>query len=266
MPLRRSAAAPGAAALLTASASAAVSGAAVALRAMATVPRCTATTRTSGACRRQRQGPGPHEVNDQLQGEHADLLAEPQPRPRSRWHGMREVLRSAHPLAWPTRRRGGARAGPGGRGRRHLSQRAARQGCTCHFEAAAASRPITISSCSSITGSITAPTAGGTTLRCCPIYSLAAEREVMARCRRQRRAAMGCWCSGCHRTRTCPSIPATARWSGVLRPPRRGRRRRPRASRHGARHRRACRHIRLDVRDRLWRRRPRRTGCSRAAR
>ena len=135
MPLRRSAAAPGAAALPTASASAAVSGAAVALRAMATVPRCTATTRTSGARRRQRQGAGPHDVNDQLQGEHADLLAEPQPRPRSRWHGMREALRSAHPLAWPTRRRGGARAGPGGRGRRHLSQRAARQGCTCHFEA-----------------------------------------------------------------------------------------------------------------------------------
>src|SRR4029079_17672843 len=67
MPLRRSAAAPGAAALPTASASHAFSGAAVALRAMATVPRCTATTRTSGARRRQRQGPGPHDVNDQLQ-------------------------------------------------------------------------------------------------------------------------------------------------------------------------------------------------------
>jgi len=265
MPLRRSAAAPGAAALPTASASAAVSGAAVALRAMATVPRCTATTRTSGARRRQRQGAGPHDVNDQLQGEHADLLAEPQPRPRSRWRGVREALRpltrshgrpaaaAAHAPDLAAEAVGTCRNGPPGRGARATSRRAA------------ASRPITISSCSSITGSITAPTAGGTTLRCCPIYSLAAEREVMARCRRQRRAAMGCWCSGCHRTRTCPSIPATARWSGVLRPPRRGRRRRPHASRHGARHRRACRHIRLDVRDRLWRRRPRRTGCSRAA-
>ena len=265
MPLRRSAAAPGAAALPTASASAAVSGAAVALRAMATVPRCTATTRTSGARRRQRQGAGPHDVNDQLQGEHADLLAEPQPRPRSRWRGMREALRSAHPLAWPTRRRGGARAGPGGRGRRHLSQRAARQGCTCHFEAGrsfATHHDFQLQLDHWLDHRANGRRHDAAR---CPIYSLAAEREVMARCRRQRRAAMGCWCSGCHRTRTCPSIPATARWSGVLRPPRRGRRRRPHASRHGARHRRACGHIRLDVRDRLWRRRPRRTGCSRAA-